>query len=330
VRIESNAIVAMGFSCLGLIAGCGDDDGDGNANTGGTGATGGSGASGGTGAAGGSGATGGTGAAGGTGGSDGGAGGAGGAAMCITDPAGPAGTASPFAGLAFDQVAPFVQMSTVWGDRATGPHGTVGLFNAGADSGPHTHSGTYWGVVIQGTMTNPFGTEANAPEMGPGSFWRVPAGEQHSTLCISAEPCLFYFHAEEAFDFTPINMVTDPPSAEALALPADQVVFTEAAPFVEFGPAWGDMSMGAHGTFGLFPGEASSPSHIHSDEYYGIVISGTLTNPFAGEASPPQLEAGSAWSVPGDSDHVTACVSTEPCLFYFHARDAFDFTPVCE
>jgi len=65
-------------------------------------------------------------------------------------------------------------------------------------------------------------------------------------------------------------------------------------------------------------------------EYYGIVISGTLTNPFAGEASPPQLEAGSAWSVPGDSDHVTACVSTEPCLFYFHAREAFDFTPVCE
>jgi quercetin dioxygenase-like cupin family protein len=270
-----------------------------------------------------------SGGSGGTGGV-GGQGGTGGTVDCIEDPMVAPGSGTTFDSLTFDQVAPFVQMSDVWGDRATGPHGTVAIFNANADSGPHTHSEGYWGVVISGMMQNPFGTEVGAPDLGPGAFWYVPAGEQHSTLCISAEPCTFYFHAEGAFDFTPIMAVTDPPSGDAVALTAAEIAFMEATPFVSFGPAWGNMQRGAHGTFGLFPGMASSPAHVHSDEYYGVVISGIVENPFDGEANPPMLPAGSAWHVPADSNHITACVSSEDCLFYFHARSAFDFAPICE
>ena len=307
--MKTTFLVAL--TALTLVA-CGDDDPETTSTSGSGGSTTTT-------------STGGTGGSGGTGGADGGMGGMGGGPGCIEDPMVAPGSTTAFETLTFDQVAPFVQMSDVWGDRATGPHGTVGIFDAGADSGPHTHSEGYWGVVISGTMQNPFGTEVGAPDLGPGAFWYVPPGEQHSTLCISAEPCTFYFHAEGAFDFTPIMAITDPPSMDAVALTASEIAFMEVTPFVSFGPAWGNMAEGAHGTFGLFPGMASSPAHVHSDEYYGIVISGTVTNPFDGDANPTMLPAGSAWHVPANSNHITACASGQDCLFYFHARSAFDF-----
>ena len=112
------------------------------------------------------------------------------------------------------------------------------------------------------------------------------------------------------------------------AIKAEQIKFEQIAPFVQMGGAWGDRSNSAHGTFGLFPGEASSPLHEHSGAYHGVVITGVMTNPFDSDPNPPEMKAGSYWYVPAGSHHVTACVSKEPCLFYFHADAAFDFAPV--
>lgn len=103
----------------------------------------------------------------------------------------------------FQEVAPFVSMGAAWGDRGTGPHGTFGVFPGGASSPPHTHSGAYHAVVVSGVMTNPFGDEADPPEMSAGSYWYVPAGAPHVTACVSPQPCVFYFHADGAFDFAP-------------------------------------------------------------------------------------------------------------------------------
>ncbi len=110
-------------------------------------------------------------------------------------------------------------------------------------------------------------------------------------------------------------------------LQAHEVQFEEIAPFVQMGGAWGDRSSTAHGTFGIFPGEATSPPHTHSQAYHAVVLSGTMTNPFGTESDPTTMIAGSYWYVPAGEEHVTACVSAERCLFYFHAEEAFDFTP---
>lgn len=112
------------------------------------------------------------------------------------------------------------------------------------------------------------------------------------------------------------------------AVPAASVEYAQIAPFVQMGGAWGDRSKGAHGTFGIFPGGASSPAHTHSGAYHGVVVSGTMINPFEGETSPPEMGAGSYWYVPGGVEHITACVSEEPCMFYFHADSGFDFQPI--
>ncbi len=116
-------------------------------------------------------------------------------------------------------------------------------------------------------------------------------------------------------------------AANPSVIKADQVNYEAVAPFVSMGSAWGDRSKGKHGTFGRFPGGAASPLHTHSGAYHGIVISGRMTNPFRGEAQPPEMGPGSYWYVPAGVAHITACVSKEPCTFYFHANGAFDFAP---
>lgn len=103
----------------------------------------------------------------------------------------------------FEQVADFVRMAPAWGDRSAGAHGTFGTMPCGASSPLHTHSGAYHAIVLGGTMTNPFGAEGDPPEMTEGSYWFVEAGAPHVTACVSQQPCLFYFHAEGAFDFAP-------------------------------------------------------------------------------------------------------------------------------
>ena len=100
-------------------------------------------------------------------------------------------------------MSPFARMYTVWGDRAIGAHGTIGEFIPGGTSPPHTHSFTYHGVVLSATMVNPFLGQPieGAQELQAGDYWFVPAGVEHVTACISAEPCTFYFHSEGLFDF---------------------------------------------------------------------------------------------------------------------------------
>ena len=110
--------------------------------------------------------------------------------------------------------------------------------------------------------------------------------------------------------------------------PSDTIAFENINPAIEMGAAWGDRGQGAHGTFGKFPAEFRTPFHTHSGAYHGIVLAGLMTNPFQDEKDPPRMGSGSYWYVPAGAVHATACVSKEPCRFYFHAESAFDFVAV--
>lgn len=105
----------------------------------------------------------------------------------------------------FQNINPAIKMAAAYGDRNTGSHGSFGQFPPNFETPSHVHSGAYHGVVIKGVMTNPFKGEANSPSLQPGSYWYVPAGSEHTTACISDSPCEFYFYADGAFDFTPVE-----------------------------------------------------------------------------------------------------------------------------
>jgi quercetin dioxygenase-like cupin family protein len=121
---------------------------------------------------------------------------------------------------------------------------------------------------------------------------------------------------------TSMNSIT-----ENKTIPQQQLEFETIAPFVKMATVSGDRASGSHATLGVFKAGAASPLHVHSKAYQAVVISGTMTNPFAGEVNPTQLEAGSYWQVPANIEHVTACVSADPGMFYFYSDGAFDFSP---
>lgn len=109
--------------------------------------------------------------------------------------------ATPSQQLKFKPVNPKISMADSYGDRFKGGHGTFGTFPANFQTPYHTHSQAYHGIVIKGVMTNPFRNKTTNPEMGPGSYWYVPANSVHATACVSNVACEFYFHADGPFDF---------------------------------------------------------------------------------------------------------------------------------
>ena len=105
----------------------------------------------------------------------------------------------------FVALNPAISMAHAYGNRGTGGHGSFGQFPANFETPLHVHTNAYHGIVIKGQMTNPFEGDQNPPVLGPGSYWYVPAMMQHATACVSDTPCEFYFYADSAFDFVPVE-----------------------------------------------------------------------------------------------------------------------------
>lgn len=88
-------------------------------------------------------------------------------------------------------------------------------------------------------------------------------------------------------------------------------------------PAHGDLQHGAHGTFIKMPAGFVSDVHIHTGEYWAVVIAGVGANGTPGSVDVP-LPAGSYWSQKGGESHVTKCISATECIFFINQTKAFD------
>jgi hypothetical protein len=68
----------------------------------------------------------------------------------------------------------------------------------------HSHSADYQAVVIQGAMKHwaKGEDEAQAPRLGPGSWWYQPGKQVHTDACL-AEECVIYVHNTGKLDTIP-------------------------------------------------------------------------------------------------------------------------------
>jgi hypothetical protein len=114
-------------------------------------------------------------------------------------------------------------------------------------------------------------------------------------------------------------------TTESDILQEENKVFVAVMGPVSFADAYGSRETGPHGTFGSFPANFETPEHVHSHSYRAIVVKGEMTNPFAGEKSPPVMTPGSYWAVEAGAVHTTACVSSIPCEFFMYSNEGFDF-----
>ena len=70
------------------------------------------------------------------------------------------------------------QLGTVWGDSTIGPHGSFLRLHKGFVSPVHLHTGDYYGVIVEGSVTN---AEAGQQEvvLGPGSYYFQKGNADH-------------------------------------------------------------------------------------------------------------------------------------------------------
>jgi hypothetical protein len=90
--------------------------------------------------------------------------------------------------------------------------------------------------------------------------------------------------------------------------------------------AYGDLSRAAHGTFIKMPAGFVSDVHTHSEDYYGVVISGVGVN-VQGTKNDVALPVGSYWLQKGGEPHVTKCISPNECIFFISQPGKFDYVP---
>jgi beta-alanine degradation protein BauB len=93
-------------------------------------------------------------------------------------------------------------------------------------------------------------------------------------------------------------------------------------------PVSGDFTTGKHVTYLRFPGKFRTPVHTHTADYIGIVLAGTARHfVVKDDKTAPVLHAGSYWRMPANVNHVSECVSAEPCVFALIQDAKFDFVP---
>ena len=123
----------------------------------------------------------------------------------------------------------------------------------------------------------------------------------------------------------PPLMAKDPNASWSLAIPANEVKYKDLGG-PQLGTVWGDSTVGPHGSFLRLRKGFVSPVHLHTGDYYGVVVEGSVTNAEA-EQQEVVLGPGSYYFQKGKTDHVTKCVGDTDCLIYISQSKAFDFIP---
>ncbi len=96
-----------------------------------------------------------------------------------------------------------VSIAAVWGDAATGAHGTFTKFAPGYDAGMHTHTNDVWIVVVKGAYL--YKDDAGEKRVGAGSFLRIPGGKKHWSGGDKKEGAVFYEESSGKFDLIPVK-----------------------------------------------------------------------------------------------------------------------------
>ena len=107
-------------------------------------------------------------------------------------------------------------------------------------------------------------------------------------------------------------------------VPVEALQFYKNKDGLTFANGWGDPATGPHSNYIKMPGNTGSPPHIHSSSYYGVVISGVVSNERLGDPDRP-LAPGSYWYQKGRETHITKCISDAECLIFVTSKGPFDF-----
>lgn len=110
-----------------------------------------------------------------------------------------------------------LRMAVLSGDIEKGPYTALLQLKAGAEPPWHSHSGDYEAVELAGTTRHWMRGEdgAKAKKMTPGSYWAMPGGVDHVTVCDKGVDCVLVIWQRTRFDAVPAK---EPARAAAPAI----------------------------------------------------------------------------------------------------------------
>ena len=94
---------------------------------------------------------------------------------------------------------------------------------------------------------------------------------------------------------------------------------------VTMAPAWGDATMGAHGTFSKFPAGYDAGMHTHTNDVWIVGVKGAYL--YKDEAGEKRVGPGDFLLVPGGHKHWSGGDKKEGALFYEEGSGKFDLIP---
>lgn len=222
-------------------------------------------------------------------------------------------------------------VAPLWGDMMSEANGFFIKLPAGDKGMLHTHTNDYHGVGITATTAAQDGGKVHP--VPQGTYWFQPGGIAHVNGCPSKEPCIVLVHFPAGkFDFAPAKPTKgakpDARAVEKTVKAAKWTLFDEKNPKGgAWSPVWGDMKAGPNGLYVKLSAGNAPFWHIHTSDYHGVVLAGTLDHHESG-TDPNELPVGSYWWQPGGNKHVDLCKAGGPdCVVYVYFENAFDAKP---
>lgn len=116
-------------------------------------------------------------------------------------------TALPSADLPWAVTPEGAEFAALDGDRFVEPYMAMVRLPAGLASPIHVKTANMFGVVMEGTFvhTASDGSDRAAQNLGPGSYYYIPAGLPHVSACVSDVPCVAFLYQDGAFDFNVVQ-----------------------------------------------------------------------------------------------------------------------------
>lgn len=98
-----------------------------------------------------------------------------------------------------------IKTATLWGDPSKGEYGRLMKLPGGFESGMHSHSQNYHGVLISGTWIH-YEDEKNATELAPGSYVMQAGKKDHNDKCKAGADCILLLTQKSKHDYFPAKV----------------------------------------------------------------------------------------------------------------------------
>ena len=208
------------------------------------------------------------------------------------------------------------EMAALWGDRNEGASGNMEKQTAAAVSALHVHPNDTYAVVLKGRVTHQFEGGEVGPELGPGSYYTLPAESAHISTCLAGGDCLFAYWQPGKLGYTEVKPNTASNKQPGVKVPAESIAYTPTdVNGLSRASLWGKAGAEPTGTLEKLAAGGATPDTSFPVDTHGVVVAGNARVQLAGGNPGEALPVGSYYVIPAGTGFRRSCEPGTECLF---------------